>query len=127
MSAVTAEPASPKRRKTPWKPSHSEPGVPCVFCRRPTCPTQDGRRRGLCRTCYKKPEVRALFPAHHSAHGNHHAHRLPVHPTRAVPGSEEKILVMMERLERGLQLHHPEDLRLYKPLCDEPDLYDLGD
>jgi hypothetical protein len=115
------------RRRTPWKPTHSEPGVPCVFCRRPTCPTQDGRRRGLCRTCYKRPQVRALFPPHHETHGNRIARRLPSHPTRAIPGTAEKIAVMAERESRGELLHHPDDLRLYKPLCDEPDLYEIGD
>jgi len=34
---------------------------------------------------------------------------LPGEPTEAVPGSEKKIRVMMERASRREQLFHPED------------------
>lgn len=30
-------------------------------------------------------------------------------PTKALPGSEDKILEMQRRLERGEQLYHPDD------------------
>jgi hypothetical protein len=37
---------------------------------------------------------------------------LPPEPTQAMPGSEEKILVLMRRAELRLQLHHPGDAGL---------------
>lgn len=30
-------------------------------------------------------------------------------PTEAIPGSEQKVMVLAERLQRGLPLWHPED------------------
>lgn len=104
---------SPRRRR-PWRPTDSSPGKPCPNCAKPTCPTQDGRRRGLCRACYKRPEVRALYPAAHgNGRGHNSARRLPAEPTRLTPGTPEKLAVMIERHARGEQLHHPRDLRLY--------------
>jgi hypothetical protein len=39
--------------------------------------------------------------------------KLPAEPTKARPGSEEKILVLMARAEQGVALHHPEDCHLH--------------
>ncbi len=36
---------------------------------------------------------------------------LPIAPTRALPGSEAKMIVMRERAGRGERLFHPEDAR----------------
>lgn len=38
--------------------------------------------------------------------------RKPLRPTRAVPGSSEKIEVFISRLEQGMELHHPDDTRV---------------
>ena len=34
-------------------------------------------------------------------------------PTEALPGSEEKLEILCERVRRGLPLWHPEDRRFY--------------
>ena len=34
---------------------------------------------------------------------------LPPHPTRTIPGTEEKILVLEWRVGHGYQPHHPRD------------------
>ena len=36
---------------------------------------------------------------------------LPQHATRSLPGSNERVIVMRARLERGESIHHPDDLR----------------
>jgi hypothetical protein len=76
--------------------------------------------RGLCSGCYRRPEVREQFPAneryaasHPLALGNagfsNDERKLPPCPTSAIPGSEAKIQVMIERLLQGYHLHHPLD------------------
>ena len=42
-------------------------------------------------------------------------------PTNALPGSEEKIEVMAERLRRGETLLHPDDVKCYEEV-DRKDL-----
>ncbi|MBY0525072.1 MAG: hypothetical protein K2R98_16830 [Gemmataceae bacterium] len=74
------------------------------------------RPRGLCWSCYYKPGVRGLYPstskfARRGAGLVSHRHRAPTRATTAAPGSEEKIAVMMERLERGESLFHEDDPR----------------
>lgn len=34
-------------------------------------------------------------------------------PTEALPGSREKLLILCDRVRRGLPLWHPEDRRFY--------------
>jgi hypothetical protein len=41
-----------------------------------------------------------------------HTGRVPKEPTAALPGSEEKVLVMIERAARREQLFHPLDGRI---------------
>ena len=36
----------------------------------------------------------------------------PLRPTKALPGSLEKIEVFISRLEQGMELHHPDDTRV---------------
>lgn len=42
-------------------------------------------------------------------------------PTKAEPGSPEKILVLCERLEKGQPLWHPADPIIDYPLLERPD------
>lgn len=42
-----------------------------------------------------------------------HRPTLPVRPTAAMPGSQEKLEVLAERLRQGLPLWHPEDRLSY--------------
>lgn len=37
---------------------------------------------------------------------------VPEEATAACPGTETKILVMIDRINRGFQLHHPDDLKM---------------
>jgi hypothetical protein len=73
------------------------------------------RRRKLCWRCYSEPGVRDLY-----------RRRRPVkpatHPTDALPGSLEKILVLMRRAELRQELWHPDDA----PLGGRPPLGKAG-
>lgn len=80
-----------------------------------------GRPRGLCRNCYYADGVRDLYPAT-SKYASRRSRGetaidaadfsgpspLPV-PTDALPGSEEKFLVLCERAAAGQSLRHPLD------------------
>lgn len=74
------------------------------------------RPRGLCWSCYYKPDVRTMYPSHavHGQNGIHNDTRmadrgLPPTPTEAPPGSEAKIRVMIERAAARQTLDHPQD------------------
>ena len=75
------------------------------------------RPRGLCGRCYGKPAIRDLYEAKVNQHSRRRElglavvppTKLPTQPTRAPRGSEEKIKIMRERLERDEHLHHEED------------------
>lgn len=88
------------------------PIPPCRHClQRPCAPY----KRGLCRRCYRDPEIRALYPRLHNRTYNHIPMPilpLPDEPTLAWPGSRAKILVMIERMSTGRHPHHPHDARL---------------
>jgi hypothetical protein len=80
----------------------------CRHCsRRPA-----SRARGLCNPCHKDRGVRALYPDGRANPG-HAADRYgpsrPPEPTAAVPGSEERLRVLMGRAERGEAMKHPAD------------------
>ncbi len=45
----------------------------------------------------------------------------PKEPTNAIPGTKDKINVMIRRLESGEELHHPDDVRFYR----KTDFFDL--
>lgn len=81
------------------------------------------RPRGLCWVCYHTPGVRDKFPSGVKFACLGQGVRassapLPPAPTRAYPGSAEKLVVFQERLILGVQLWHPEDAAL--PTCDAP-------
>lgn len=71
--------------------------------------------RGLCWTCYYTPEVRdqyepAAAPSNHRGLGiDVYAPDVPPEPTTARPGTIAKLHVLMERLEAGYALWHPDD------------------
>lgn len=77
------------------------------------------RPRGLCWTCYYTAAIRSQYTPG-SANpdtakfavmgvGNGFRAKKPHNPTKAAPGSEEKLLVMIRRAERGESLFHPKD------------------
>lgn len=69
-------------------------------------------RRGLCHPCYKIPAIRRRYPKI-GEHGGKSLYegvsKLPQEATDAPPASDRKIRVMMERVERGESVSHPED------------------
>jgi hypothetical protein len=71
------------------------------------------RRRQLCCRCYADPQVRAETPVK-----NHFGYRgvaakaprtSPAKPSRAQPGSEAKVRVLIARAQRGESLWHAGD------------------
>lgn len=72
------------------------------------------RPRGLCWTCYYTPGVRDLFPSTSKfarrGVGNFNGNTpLPDEPTDASPGSDAKIMILMERAAKRQSLFHPLD------------------
>lgn len=73
------------------------------------------RRRKLCWDCYYAPGVRELYRVRRRV-------QPATHPTEALPGSLEKILVLMRRAELRQELWHPDDA----PLGGRPRLGKAG-
>jgi hypothetical protein len=72
------------------------------------------RPRGLCWSCYYKPGVRELYPSTSKygrrGLGNFNGSApLPAFPTKATPGSEEKLAILAERARMKQSLWHPDD------------------
>ena len=82
----------------------------CRHCGR----SRVNRPRGLCWSCYYTPGVRERYPSTSKfakrgvGNGNGLA-PLPSMPTRARPGSPEKVAVLEERARRQQTLWHPLD------------------
>ncbi len=95
--------------------------MPCLHCAKPALSqaNMDAHRRGLCRACYEEHAVRALYPVQRICRGKpivwtslpdlFRILPLAPFPTLALPGSEAKILVMMDRASRSLAINHPLD------------------
>lgn len=72
------------------------------------------RPRGLCWKCYYTPGVREQYPstskfARRGLDDFNGVSPLPALPTPALPGSPEKVEVLMERARRQQALWHPDD------------------
>lgn len=84
----------------------------CVHCDK----HKATRARGLCDRCHRNRDIREIYPAKAGWWGNDNDHmrssRTPSEPTSALPGTEERIVVMALRAERGEKLHHPEDKQI---------------
>lgn len=82
----------------------------CRHCKgRPFC-----RPLGLCHSCSRKPAVRALYPStsKFAVKGvglGYSRSPLPDDPVPFPPGSEGKILAMIDRVKRRQSLFHPDD------------------
>jgi len=77
------------------------------------------RPRRLCWTCYYTRKIRELYPPTGAPFGlglDPRRRPLPPYPTAAVPGTPEKIAVLMQRAARGLELWHPDDATLRRPM-----------
>ena len=83
------------------------PRPACVACGE----KKANRPRGLCWTCYYRAGVKEAVPRR--KFGNHQPDIYGGYglgePTAALPGSHEKVEVMMERAEKNLSLFHPDD------------------
>ncbi|MCS6852739.1 MAG: hypothetical protein NZ700_16400, partial [Gemmataceae bacterium] len=83
------------------------------------------RPRGLCWTCYYKPAIREKYPSTSRfarrglGTGNGPVGRPPM-PTRALPGTPEKIEVLTERARRRQELWHKDDATLTDGIADGP-------
>jgi hypothetical protein len=84
----------------------------CRHCGHPRV----NRPRGLCWSCYYKPGVRDCYPstskfARRGVTDFNGRFVLPPTPTRALPGSPEKVAVLEQRARLGQALWHPDDAR----------------
>jgi hypothetical protein len=84
--------------------------VGCRHCGR----TPVNRPRGLCWTCYYTPAVRERYPSE-SKFGRRGIDDfcgkglMPPAPTRAMPGTPEKVAILEERARLRQALWHPQD------------------
>jgi hypothetical protein len=82
----------------------------CRHCHR----SKPNRPRGLCWTCYYTPGVRQQYPSTSKfarrGVGDYDGEspRAPL-PTSALPGTAEKVLVLMQRARMRVALWHPAD------------------
>ena len=68
------------------------------------------RPRGLCWNCYHSP-ARKSYPVKIEGYNGRVVSGGPCEPTDAIPGSEEKIRVLAQRVKSGQELWHPLDNR----------------
>jgi hypothetical protein len=78
---------------------------PCPVCLIRT----SARAGGLCASCYRSSDNRAAYPSQAVRGRGLTETGRACGPTTANPGSEEKIRVMIERLELGQPLFHDDD------------------
>lgn len=81
----------------------------CVHCGR----SKVNRPRGMCWTCYYSPARNLYGPvSKYGRRGIGHGYKsfkLPVLPTKAEPGTPEKLAVLAARARAGESLWHPDD------------------
>lgn len=85
------------------------------------------RPRGLCWPCYQSPDVRARYPSTSKfvrrGLGLTTGQVLPLPlPTKARPGSPEKVAILRQRAELRQELWHPDDATLW----DNPEWREVG-
>jgi hypothetical protein len=84
-----------------------------MLCRHCGCKAAN-RPRGLCWTCYYRPGIRECYPptskyARRGVTDFNGPAALALRPTRALPGSAEKVAVLERRARFGQSLWHPHD------------------
>jgi hypothetical protein len=72
------------------------------------------RPRGLCWSCYYRPGVRDQYPstskfARRGVSDFNGRVALPLLPTRALPGTAEKVAILEQRAQQRQALWHPQD------------------
>jgi len=96
--------------------------IDCLLCGQ----NKPHKSRNLCLACYQRPESEHLkIETRHRVERNTNAMLepigLPDHPTEHLPGSEEKMLVMQQRIADLREIHHPDDAMI------TPDCYFRND
>ena len=88
-----------------------------MICRHCSKPVTDPYRKGLCWKCAGTPEISKQYPSlskfnPRKQKGDFYLTNPSTSdcPTMALPGSEEKILVLMRRVENKQKLFHPDDM-----------------
>jgi hypothetical protein len=88
------------------------------------------RPRGLCWSCYYTPGVRDMYPSTSKfgrrGLGNFNGTGAMPAPTAALPGSPEKVEVLIERVQNRQALWHPEDADLAGTQRNRPQLAQVG-
>ena len=84
----------------------------CLHCSDASRPVN--RPRGLCWTCYYTPGVKNMYPSTSKFAMRGHGlgvtkGTMPHKPTKAAPGTPEKLAVIEERAANGQNLWHPDD------------------
>lgn len=78
----------------------------CIHCRRRAA----SRPRLLCGPCYHNMRIRNKYPTLGKYTQDTNAQsQYARRPTDAIPGSEAKIRIMMDRVDNGLSAFHPFD------------------
>jgi hypothetical protein len=90
----------------------------CRHCHR----VPSNRPRGLCWSCYYTPGVRELYPstskfARRGVGDFNGRACLPPAPTAALPGTPEKVAVLIERARLRQDLWHPADAPMDAASC----------
>ena len=87
--------------------------IECLLCGQ----TKPHKSRNLCLACYQRPESDPLkIETRHRVERDTQSIFTPTgladHPTEYLPGSNEKMEVMAQRLQDGREIHHPDDASL---------------
>lgn len=86
-----------------------------MFCRH-CAKAPAGRPRGLCYQCYRRREIRDLYPPAFVARGigptTGGDYPQPAEPTAHKPGSPGKMRVLFRRALARCQLWHPRDAKM---------------
>jgi hypothetical protein len=89
------------------KAGANRPVSPCRHC------SQLGAApRHLCYRCYHNNRIRNQYPVERNTNNTFPGSKTPRkegQPTRALPGSAEKVAILEERVLRGEALWHPQD------------------
>ena len=96
--------------------------IDCLLCGQ----TKPHKSRNLCLACYQRPESDPLkIETRHRVERDTQSIFTPTgladHPTEYLPGSNEKMEVMAQRLQDGREIHHPDDAAI------TPDCYFRND
>lgn len=73
------------------------------------------RPRGLCHTCFYDLSIREMYEPQFNIYADHNNRSKPTTPTKHLPGTSGKILVLINRAKKGEEL-----------FCKSDDIRDLS-